>query len=1681
MAVGATRCFVYLFLESVMLEEREEQKPSRCDLPVDSHTPASAKSQDISHVLASTFKELYTKVTPCNLMKAKGRSSYHDKYVEELKRVRAEYNQRIKEADMLESHIIQARARAAATERRTAERMKEDFKDVPDLQGLPPVKSAFIWHVDEGLLQVNNLISPLDYLKPQKIQMKAPAVVKPDLTRPTIAYTMHTATEAHDNARWRTRNESESSQTLECSSLALKNKKTPDEMQNRSRPMWKDEPSATDRAEGDEKLQKMKERQRVHQNPRFLPPKAHQGAASLIRPRSARTDHGRDSTETAESAKDNPVQVFVAKPPIVLFTVYNVGQVYETTLELQNVTFSSRDIRVLPPNTSYFTIGLGRFPGKGGVVAPGMSCKFTVRFGPDSLADYEDCIVVESQGEHTLVVPIEARRPPPVLTLPSVLDCGYCLIGGVRCVEFYCQNIGLSAGTFCIVSKNQWPATNPRLVVSNSYSEQPPFAVSPSFFALQPGETTVVEAVFFPTTTERICRLFTVVCDNCQVKDICVEGEGQLIALELLSVSGKEQPPVLGEVRDMTADYFIRFDPCNPHAVQQKTMVIRNNVHLELPFHWQVMKPNLMTLLPGELPELGNIQYHHDRGDIFQVSPATGILPPCQDREFTIAFCPKEMQDYHSVCHLVLSDVPQLPLESCEEGSGLLQPVRLGSKVGDATVMEIEVKGTTEPFNVLLEPYALIIPGELFIFTTTQRHFKMWNYSKTSVFFRWDAMSSSCHQIEVEPATGKIDQKECFVFQLMVTGGKPEKVVTSLLCHIEHCNEPVILAVEVTFKGPSVSISAPSVDFGLMRLGEQSQKTLHLDNVTHLEASWTLEEVHRSPDDGQDPQLIMEPSSGVLPPMGSCCVVLHFRPQFCQELETELELTVENGTGCHLLLRADVQSPQLCLLSCKLVLSELYMGVAAEGSVTLFNQTLLPSNFSWMPELKGQQASLCSASFEPSSGTLGPNARLDITVSFISRTDSALDDVVALCEVEGMSSPLVLSILAPTTQRLRVSYSLPGIDSPPPDDAGQPVLTVDFGVMLLAKPITKQLLMTNHTAIPAPFTVHAEYFNSDASKPSSQSKRRSQYMKKPLHSVQARKLEEQSHKDFLSNLLANGKGAAFFIVPSAGTLDPFETQTVDVTAYSDMWGEYRDNLVCKVGDLEPSLLPMQMTVKGCPLYFQITGPRPEDQHQGPNVQFGTRLSGGDTITRSLRINNPTLFDIRLDWETYNVVPNDRKLVDVVMSYGESFPLKDANGNPRGASSLSNGEAAWKRTQFLGSEASGRSSNVMDREDRSAKDDNGRLCPAKRKMLSVHIRPHVGDKSDEPYCVTPQQIVIPAQGSSTVHVSFTPLTLSATSGECKCMGLALGFISLDSEVASCVPGKVARVQGLDLEPIRVELLAVVKPAVLLVQMEDDNKVVEFYTSAGDLLRIDEDEVFLEEFDNVQSFLLKNTTEMPLRFRLRTQSPFSVLKVPARTGSSASSRSSAADPHVLVLHSQNSILVRVAFCCSPSLLEYVEHPTDCVTLVPCDGGYKQLKIQQDLLIHYSNNSLQMVPLCAHLKLASLCLSTDHINFGLCYVGQSQAKEVKLYSLGSRTHWSLRIESSEDNSHVFSVTPSSGLLRSKDHQSTGDHCQRLEISFIASEVKQYKSTVVITSILERNPLLLELQGTGSRQMYL
>lgn len=64
--------------------------------------------------------------------------------------------------------------------------------------------------------------------------------------------------------------------------------------------------------------------------------------------------------------------------------------------------------------------------------------------------------------------------------------------------------------------------------------------------------------------------------------------------------------------------------------------------------------------------------------------------------------------------------------------------------------------------------------------------------------------------------------------------------------------------------------------------------------------------------------------------------------------------------------------------------------------------------------------------------------------------------------------------------------------STPDDGVLRPsTLLLDFGDdVILKRAVNKQLLITNQTAIPAPFTIEAEYFTCHASKAKEQSEKR---------------------------------------------------------------------------------------------------------------------------------------------------------------------------------------------------------------------------------------------------------------------------------------------------------------------------------------------------------------------------------------------------------------------------------------------------------------------------------------------------------------------------------------------------------------------------------------------------------------
>uniref|UniRef100_A0A8C3YSZ4 DLEC1 cilia and flagella associated protein n=1 Tax=Catagonus wagneri TaxID=51154 RepID=A0A8C3YSZ4_9CETA len=1652
--------------------------------------PTSLRSQDISYLLTGVFRNLYTsevigEEVSASLIKARGsEDAGHEEFVDQLQQIRDLYKQRLDEVEMLERHIIQARARALAEKERTMHQAKVQVLE-PFIK-MPPVKTIFRWCVDNELLQKHHLICPDDYYSDTVPFCSAPkGIFVSGYSKPTFSSEQHSIPKKElikklECRKTLSRSEDEVEYTVASltwdSSFKAKLRSRESVKKTAKNKNWMNHLRAPQRQLERLLLRRMESRNHFLKNPRFFPPNTPLGGKSLLFPPKKPALRGAfQNGELEQSCADTPV--FLAKPSVGFFTDYKIGLVYEMVISLQNTTSSSRHLRVLPPSTPYFALGLGMFPGEGGMVAPGMTCQYIVQFFPDCLGDFDDFILVETQSAHTLLIPLQARRPPPVLTLSPVLDCGCCLIGGMKIARFICRNVGFSVGKFCIMPKKSWPPSSFRAVATVGFVEQPPFGILPSVFELAPGQAVFVEVLFLPTSLGKAEQTFIIVCDNCQIKELVTTGIGELVALDLIYVSGEKSQREPGELTDLTAQHFIRFEPENLQATASKLLIIRNATHVELAFHWQVTKPNLRPLVAGESYSTDSIACHPDRETAFSIAPQTGVLNPHADHEFMLSFSPHEPRDFHSVLQMVLEEVPEPT--SLDLGT----PKDPSYSVDDVIVLEIEVKGSVEPFQVCLEPYALIIPGENYVGINVKKDFKMWNRSKSAIRYAWGRISD-CHIIEVEPCTGTIEPSEVEDFELNFTGGVPGLTSQNLLCEIQDSPSPVVLHIEAAFKGPALIIDISALQFGLLRLGQKATNSIQIQNVSQLPATWCmkeslvcLEERHEavSPFD-------IEPSSGQVQPLGECRVNITLEARCCQRLQTVLELEVVNGAWSYLPVYAEVQEPCVYLQSSHVQVTNLYLGVPAKATITLINGTLLPTSFHW-GKLLGLQASFCRAKVSPGRGTLGPSEERQLSLELTAHTQEELTDLALPCDVSGMKEPLVLGISG-KPQGLQVAIAISPEDSDSSRELwpGHPErLHLDFGSTVpLRTRVTRQLILTNCSPIQTPFTLKFEYFGSPrinlSQKPS-----RPDMPPALMKTARIRELlAKREQLEFMESMLSHGRGAAFLPHLSQGVLGARQQLSIDITACANMWGEYWDNLICTAGDLPPAVIPVHMAVVGCPISSQRPTFYTADYFQKePVIRFGTQMSGGDTVTRILRLNNSSPCDIRLDWETYTPEDREDRLVELRVFYGLPFPPRDHTGNellcpvtPESSSSF----------------GSPGPSSESESSHEAAQSAEGSSSANASQIISVVLQEHEGVPSAHLFSISPKQVVVPAGGSSTIHVSFTPAVLGpAVLHKVEYTGYALGFMSLDDEMERELPGRRRRLQDFTVGPMRLDLHSYVRPAQLSVELDYSGSVA-FRHRASDLIPEQPCSGVLSELVTTHHLKLTNTTEIPHYFRLLVSKPFSV----SQDGASRSHRvpgpgwkqecEEEETGKQLVLCPQENMLVDVSFSLSLELLSYQKLPADQmlpgVEIQQSASGQKEMVFTQDLLLEYNNQTTQVVPLRAVVAVPELQLSTSWVDFGICFVNEERVREVYLMNLsGCRSYWAVLTGQQEPDKDpvAFRVSPSSGLLEARLGNAPPTSIT-LQVSFTARSCKLYKSTLVVEGVLGEKSCTLRLRGQGS-----
>ncbi|KAL5006767.1 hypothetical protein ScPMuIL_015573 [Solemya velum] len=1445
-------------------------------------------------------------------------------------------------------------------------------------------------------------------------------------------------------------------------------------------------------------------------NPRHVPPSTTPGGKSLIKASKIKPKEIGIQSKIELPKPKEASTVFIASPPVVKFTEYKIGQVYEITLELKNVSSVLRQCRALPPTTPYFSVGLGLFPGEHGLVAPGMSCHYAIRFIPDSLGEFDDEIRVQTQSSNPIVVQLQGRREPPKLTLPSTINIGYCLVGSMHMSQFIVKNEG-GRGRFCFMPRASWPATSFKATVVNGGVPVPPFEVRPTVLDLGKDECGVVEVLFNPPAVKAYSQELTAVCDNCQVRHFTLKGESQAAEVRLVSVEDGLTEAMVGERHDISAKHMVKFDKLNPYTYTDKAMVVENLTNVPLPFQWIIYKP----VIGGLSPDVVDVQQDRvsDVDSVFSVHPPSGLLSPAQKMEFKVTFAPPLVDEFHSTLHMLLQQVP--PKEVTQSATSMksvskqrikeegrphddddsVSEIFLPNDVTqsrEVTALELEVKGESVPLNVVLHPYAVFVPGQYLVGTTLKNLVTMANHSRSTITFQWQAYSEQ-HILEVEPPYGELDPGMAMDMELSITGVEPGKLSHTLYCYVMNMTEPLHLHVECDFKGPEVKVEEPDVNFGLIRLGKTVEREITITNLSQVTTTWTIQD---SPDFSisDDPMAPCEftfvPSTGALKPLESRRVLISFKPSEARSVRQVFEVHVENGKECVVSVLAEVQTPTVCLSSCEVSLDEVYLEVPSCYTTTMINQTLLLTEYYW-GDVKGEHAKDCTIEIEGRQGVLHSREEKRTNIFVTPHRMGEFSDIRIPCFVVGMDKPVVLGLYY-DTKGLTVEFEI-SPDGKKESKSGDARLDFGNDVALGSNP-KLFLHITNKSAIATVFSVSAEHFFSKPptppeakNRPQLISQRRSILSRTPNIADPLSRSPKKAQTELCQALLSQGKGAAFVAQPASGNLMPFAEEVVEIGAYSDMWGQYSDRIVCKIGD-EETYFPIRMGVMGCPLQFQMTGGQPNQ----PIIRLGAHVAGIAPTTRMVKINNSGPYDVRVDWEVFNIDGEDEKVVDFLVSYGRAFPPRDEKGNEIQVVQEGSPVAPQRPptgylpnspdTSPVNSRESTQSPITTKKTEDQNADSSGTTeteeIEEEDKIISVFFRPHDGEKSESPYAVKPKQLLVPARSHASVQVQFTPPPTDTISRDKEYRGYTVGYMSLDKQ--GCRESvNVTRGEGYEVSSLRLDMTAFVKPALLTVECTEEEGM-QYMSAMSDLLEGNSAGRLLPESLKVCSTVLYNNTETPLTFRLLTKLPFTLVDLNPLSNSEGAMRAQETDMNVL--KPRHNLLVKVAFQTTSDIVVNPQPGTTEITKTEEEDNVffeeRKLDIKDDLIVEFNNGHIQKVLLHAVVSVPQIELSKESLDFGTCLVGQERELQFLIMNrTASHSHWTVKLESTNEtcSAETFQVTPSSGLLEAFiTHVSNSKAL--IKVFFKAKHAESYEAVFVFEGVLGESARRLYVRGQGS-----
>ena len=380
-----------------------------------------------------------------------------------------------------------------------------------------------------------------------------------------------------------------------------------------------------------------------------------------------------------------------------------------TQLALLNVDKVARRVRLLPPDSPYFSISgpstRSGAPLVDGRVAPGMEVLYTIHFKPQEPRDYTYDVVVVTEREKFLV-PIRAQGPRAFLSFPDSIAFESTAVKSCSSRTMVVRNVGSAPAAFAL-------------------SCTAPFTVTPSSGTVPVGSTLQVSLSFTPSASRsyegelQVRYTDTNVCSH-----VALSGEGHDVDIALDTGLAMLSETYIGLESETTirlanrSELPVHFD-WKALAVQAQEDDERQRLHSELmelqhaeeeallleaprlllplldaaaaagvegghvnviqdvPDHMQEEFLATSAALSAVRRKYGNLRRQVDTDALaftdgaFSIQPATGTVWAQSVQEFTVSFTPSTAGDYAITAFLdVTGRERRLPLELRGQGIG---------------------------------------------------------------------------------------------------------------------------------------------------------------------------------------------------------------------------------------------------------------------------------------------------------------------------------------------------------------------------------------------------------------------------------------------------------------------------------------------------------------------------------------------------------------------------------------------------------------------------------------------------------------------------------------------------------------------------------------------------------------------------------------------------------------------------------------------------------------------------------------------------------------------------------------------------------------------------------------------------------------------------------------------------